>query len=112
MSKINIEVCLTNQKEKIINIKTQGIIADNKIKYIENNTINILDLEKETLRRSTKEYTLLLDFKNEKALYDYNTYKLPLEIKVINKEIKPNKITIKYKILETNDIYEYKINWR
>lgn len=106
MSKINIETSLKKNNIEDINIKTQGILQDGRIKYKEDKIMNILDIEKEQLERKTEEYKLLIDFKNEKLITEY----LELNLSIIEKEKEQNKIKIKYKIEE--DIFEYRIIWR
>lgn len=111
MSKINIETSI-KQNNKIEKTTTQAILQDNIIKYKENNIINILDIEKEKLKRKTNEYEITIDFKNKTIINKYNEYEIPLKIKIINKTIEQNKINIKYQIIDTKDIFEYEIIWR
>jgi len=112
MSKINIETILKQNKKTEINIKTTGILQDDKIKYKENNIINILDIKNETLKRKNKDYEIIIDFKNEKIINNYNNNELKLKIKVKTKKIEQNKINLEYIIIDTNDIFEYEIIWR
>ena len=106
MSKISIETSLKKNNIEDINLKTQGILQDGRIKYKEDKIMNILDIEKEQLERKTEEYKLLIDFKNEKLITEY----LELNLSIIEKQKEKNKIKIKYKIEE--DIFEYRIIWR
>lgn len=106
MSKISIETSLKKNNIEDINIKTQGILQDGRIKYKEDKIMNILDIEKEQLERKTEEYKLLIDFKNEKLITEY----LDINLSIIEKQKEQNKIKIKYKIEE--DIFEYEIIWR
>ena len=112
MSKINIETILKQNKKKEINIKITGILQDDKIKYKENNIINILDIKNETLKRKNKDYEIIIDFKNETIINNYNNHKIKLKIKEKIKKIEQNKINIEYIIIDTNDIFEYEIIWR
>ena len=112
MSKINIETILKQNKKTEINIKITGILQDDKIKYKENNIINILDIKSETLKRKNKDYEIIIDFKNETIINNYNNHELKLKIKVKTKKIEQNKINIEYIIIDTNDIFEYEIIWR
>jgi len=114
MSKINIETILKQNKKTEINIKTTGILQEDKIKYKENNIINILDIKNETLKRKNKDYEIIIDFKNETIINNYINHelKLKLKIKVKTKKIEQNKINIEYIIIDTNDIFEYEIIWR
>jgi hypothetical protein len=106
MSKISIETSLKKNNIEDINLKTQGILQDGRIKYKEDKIMNILDIEKEQLERKTEEYKLLIDFKNEKLITEF----LELNLSIIEKQKEQNKIKIKYKIEE--DIFEYRIIWR
>lgn len=106
MSKISIETSLKKNNIEDINLKTQGILQDGRIKYKEDKIMNILDIEKEQLERKTEEYKLLIDFKNKKLITEY----LELNLSIIEKQKEQNKIKIKYKIEE--DIFEYRIIWR
>lgn len=108
MSKINIEISLKKNNIKDINLKTQGILQDNRIKYKEDKVMNILDIKEETLKRKTDEYDLIIDFKNKMIKTEY----LNIKIRIINKQIEQNNFNIKYEIIDTKDIFEYKINWR
>ena len=112
MSKINIEIILKQNKKTELSIKTLGILQDDKIKYKENNIINILDIKNETLKRKNKDYEIIIDFKNEIITNNYNNNELKLKIKVKNKKIEQNKINIEYIIIDTEDIFEYEIIWR
>ena len=106
MSKINIETSLKKNNIDDINLKTQGILQDGRIKYKEDKVMNILDIEKEILERKTEEYKLSIDFKNKKLITEY----LELNLSIIEKQKEQNKIKMKYKIEE--DIFEYEIIWR
>ena len=112
MSKINIEIILKQNKKTELSIKTLGILQDDKIKYKENNIINVLDIKNETLKRKNKDYEIIIDFKNEIITNNYNNHELKLKIKVKNKKIEQNKINIEYIIIDTKDIFEYEIIWR
>ena len=111
MSKINIEVKLEENKKEKQNIKTMGILLNNKIKYKSDDAINILDIEELLLTRKTKEYKIILDFKNNNIKYKYNNSELILDIKTKIKR-EHQELIIEYKILDTNDNYKYRIIWR
>lgn len=111
MLKVKIEVKLEENKKEKQNIKTMGILLNNKIKYKSDDAINILNIDELTLKRKTKEYEIILDFKNNNIKYKYNNSELILDIKT--KIIKnQQELIIEYKILDTNDNYKYKIIWR
>lgn len=111
MSKVKIEIKLEENKEEKLNKKSNGILLNNKLKYICDNSVDIFDIEKLSLTRKTKEYEIILDFKNNNIKYKYNSNELILEIKskIIKKE---QEIIIEYTILDTNDKYKYRIIWR
>ena len=73
-----------------------------------NNVMNILDIKEEILKRKSDNYDLIIDFKNQIIKTEY----LDIKIRIIEKEIKQNKIKIKYKMIDAKDIFEYKIKWR
>ena len=106
MSKINIEISLKKNNIEELNLKTNGIIQDERIKYKEDKIINIFDIKEEKLERKTKEYNLIIDFKNEEIITEY----LELKINIIEKKKENNKIIIKYKM--EKDIFEYELIWR
>lgn len=108
MSKISIETILKKNNIEEINIKTQGILQEEQIKYKENKTINILDINKQILKRKTDDYNITIDFKNEII----NTENIKIKIRIIDKKIEQDKVKIKYELIDTKDIFEYKINWR
>lgn len=109
--KVKLEIKLEENNQETINKKTTGILLDNKIKYTCDNVIDILDIEELSLKRKTKEYEIILDFKNNKIKYKYNNSELILEIKteIIKKE---KEIQINYTIIETKNKYKYRIIWR
>ena len=111
MSRIKIKIELKNNNE-IIRHETEGIKTGNILKYISDKTIETFDIENLKLKRKTKEYTNIIDFKQQTSTITYNEFEMKLKIKTINKEIQEQQIIIKYEIIDTKGIYEYKIIWR
>ncbi len=108
MSKVSIETSLKKNNNEKLNIKTLGILQEEQIKYKESEIISIFDIKKETLKRESNDYDLTIDFKNEIIKTEY----LDIRIRIIDKQIEQNRINIKYEMIDTKDIFEYKINWR
>lgn len=108
MSKVSIETSLKKNNNEELNIKTLGILQEEQIKYKENEIISIFDINKETLKRKSNDYDLTIDFKNEIIKTEY----INIKIRIIDKQIEQNRIKIKYEMIDTKDIFEYKINWR
>ena len=112
MSKINIETSIKQNNKMQEHYTTNAIIENNKIKYIYNKIINILDINELTLKRKTEEYKLIIDFKNEKIKTESIGHQIDIDIKIVSEKKEQNRITIKYEIIDTKDIFEYKIIWR
>ena len=110
MSKVKIEIKLEENNQEKINKNTNGILLNNKLKYTCDNSVDILDMEELSLRRKTKEYEIILDFKNNNIKYKYNSNELILEIKTEKIKKTEQEILIEYKIEETK--YKYRIIWR
>ena len=111
MARVNLEIKLEENNKEKLNKKANGILLNNKLKYTLENSVNIFDIEEIILKRKTKEYEIVLDFKNNNIKYKYNNSELILEIKtkIIKKE---KEIIIEYIILETKNKYKYRIIWR
>jgi len=98
-------------------INENAIITKNKINYIKDNVKHtILFKEKELiLLRETNEFKNILTFsKNRSILSEYiikeNNISIDIEVKTIDLLYNDNEIYIKYKITDSNTIYEYKIS--
>ena len=101
MGKVNLLVkcCLINSKSEY-NIK--GIFNDNKIKFLLEDKIMLIDLSCNTLKRSDLEKELFFEF-NKKicTVYDKtNNNKMVLEIELIKSEIRKDYFFVKYKIID------------
>ena len=103
---------LTENEEELID--TKAIKKDNIINYIKDNTNHkiIIDNKKITLIRENKEFSHTIIFKNhsitksEYYLKD-SLYSLEFNIETTNFNINNNKISITYKVLESESIYNY-----
>lgn len=112
MSKIKIKIELIQNNKLIKQEEVEGIKTDNILKYISYKTIETFDIKNLKLNRKTKEYTNVIDFKQQKSKITYNNFEVELNLKTLNINQKENEIIIKYEITDTKDIYEYKIIWR
>ena len=114
MSKINIKTTIKQNGKIQEEIEAKGILQNNKITYLVNKEeykiITTVDIKKQIIKRITKEFDLIIDYKNGKIVTDYIECQLDLDIRIIEKQIEKNRIKIKYKIEE--DIFEYEIIWR
>lgn len=97
--------------------ETQAIINKNKINYILENTKYTIYIKenKIILIRENNEMKNILTFsKNRSILSEYiikeNNLSVYIEIETIDYIIEENLIYIKYKVIDSNCIYEYKIN--
>lgn len=93
---------ISNNKE-VINEEVECEYENNIIRYLEdNNTINIVDLNKDIYIRENEEFTFKIDFKNR--LFDYILKKeeLSIENAAIDAEISKDnsKIHLKYNLGE------------
>ena len=118
--KINIKgylKSLNNNEIKLI--ETKGVKKNNELSYY-HNKINhklIIDNDKILLTRENEEFKNILEFSKNKTIQsEYilkeNNYKVFINIKTLRLEKTTNTITIKYKIIDSNEIYEYKIEMR
>ena len=113
--KINIKGFLKNITENTQElIDTQSIKKDNKISYIIDNRKYILIIEnnKITLLRENNEFSHRMIFiENSTILSEYylkeSSYSLDFNIETTKLIIKDNKIDITYKIIESENIYNY-----
>lgn len=112
MSKIIVKACIKQNEKKQEEIETKGILQDNRITYLKDKVITIIDINNEKIKRITEEINLIIDLKNEKIITDYIECKLDIKIRIIDKQIEQNRIKVKYKIEDTKDIFEYEMIWR
>ena len=103
---------LTENNEDIIN--TTSIKKSNKLNYIIDNTKYqlIIDNNKVTLLRENNEFSHGITFiENKTTSSEFylkeQSYSIEFNIKTIKLLIEENKIDITYKILETENIYNY-----
>lgn len=113
--KINIKGYLKNITENTQElIDTQSIKKDNKISYIIDNTKYILIIEnnKVTLLRENNEFSNGIIFiENSTTTSEYylkeSSYSLEFNIETTKLIINKNKIDITYKVIESENIYNY-----
>ena len=119
MSKIKVNALLHNKKDdKFFNSDVTGIKSNNTIKYIDNDVVVVISLDKDniSLKRRSDEYYIDMHFK-ENTLTEgkYNIKALGFfNIKVFTSKliIQDNKIEIEYEIqIEDNskELFSYKI---
>lgn len=118
--KINIKGYIkTKKNNETIIINTKGIKKDNEISYIHDNINHKIIIKDDiiTLTRENNEFLSKLEFtkdidtKSTFLLKEKNA-KVIFNIKTIKIENNSNSITIVYKVLETDELYEYKIETR
>ena len=113
--KIKVKAKLTNlteNKEDLIN--TNGIKNSNIISYVNDNIKHkiILDNNKVTLLRENNEFSHGIIFEenntnNSEYYLKESKYSIEFNIQTIKLIIEKNKIDITYKILESENIYNY-----
>jgi hypothetical protein len=113
--KINVKVKLANlteNKEELIN--TNGIKNSNIISYVNDNIKHklILDNNKITLLRENNEFSHGILFEENKTnsseyYLKESKYSIEFNIETIKLILDNNKIDITYKILESENIYNY-----
>lgn len=119
MSKIKVNALLHNKKDdKFFNSDVTGIKSNNTIKYIDNDVVVVISLDKDniSLKRRSDEYDIDMHFK-ENTLTEgkYNIKALGFfNLKVFTSKliIQDNKIEIEYEIqIEDNskELFSYKI---
>ena len=103
---------LTEKKEDLIN--TNGIKNSNIISYVNDNIKHkiILDNNKVTLLRENDEFSHGIIFEenntnNSEYYLKESKYSIEFNIQTIKLIIEKNKIDITYKILESENIYNY-----
>lgn len=112
MSKINIKATIKQNGEIQEEIEAKALLEKNEITYLYNEIATILDIKNKKIRRITEEFELIIDFKNELIITEYEECSLDLSIKVIDKQTEQNRIYVKYEVIDSKDIFEYEIIWR
>jgi hypothetical protein len=113
--KIKVNGYLKNLTENTQNlINTNAIKKSNIITYIDNDTKHILMIEKSQIKlhRENIEFSHVMTFKKNKTISsEYymkeNNYLLEFNILTTNIIISENKIDITYKIIESENVYNY-----
>lgn len=114
MSKTRLKVSLTHNNKKIISDSYNGVLIDKIIKYKDEQTSNILDLEKNILKRINKDYQITLNFNEQKGIYNYQNMEIPIELKIIKTINTENRYYIKYELIMSNEnigTFIYNINY-
>ena len=103
-------------EDTLENISSNAIIAKDKITYINNDVKHIIHIKNNDLIliRETNEFKNILTFSlNQSILSEYIIKKedlcLEINIKTLELSITDKIIYIKYLILDSNTIYEYKL---
>lgn len=109
MAKIKLHVYLSQDDNILINTELFGVINDNVLEY-NDGVINIFNLDNLLLERRNDDYILTLDFFNLVSIYDSDSYSMVMNLEIIDKVIDDG-IFIKYKVLETGYVYDYRISW-
>lgn len=111
MGKINLSIkyCLINKKAEY-NIK--GINDKDKIKFLDNDNMMILDISNNSLKRITKDEEINFDFFNQVCeILDKNTYqKFNFKINIIEYKNQYPYFFVKYNIEEETFSLEIMIN--
>ena len=94
----------------VINDCFDGFLSDNCINY-NDGVNNILNLNTLVLERISDVYRIVFDFFNSTCCFVVDGLSINMIIDVIDKRICSNSIFLKYKIVDTGDIYEYGIEW-
>ena len=113
--KIKVKAKLTNLTEnKEVLINTNGIKNSNIISYVNDNIKHkiILDNNKVTLLRENNEFSHGIIFEenntnNSEYYLKESKYSIEFNIQTIKLIIEKNKIDITYKIIESENIYNY-----
>ena len=105
--KVNLLVksCLRNEKKEY-NIK--GIYSNKVIKFIEDDTLMVIDLNNNTLERSKDDYKIKLDFKNNLATISQDNININIDINVLNIKVLDDYFYVKYKL--EFDYFEFEIS--
>lgn len=109
MSKISVKSMLNNKTEnKFYSCETNAIIDNNKIKYLDDDVMVIIEINDDDIiiNRKSKEYDITLPFKKDSTLIGaYNVKELgtlDLKVKTNNIERDNNKLKIEYLMILDN----------
>lgn len=99
-----------------LEINTFGIKQKNVISFVDNNIKHKIILKNDliTLTRENSEFINIIKFAKEKQyISEYtlkeNNFTIDLNIKTIDLKISDNFLLIKYVVIESDEIFEYKI---
>lgn len=103
-------------KDTLENISSNAIITKDKITYINNNIKHVIHIKNNELIliRETNEFKNILTFSLKRSILSEYIIKkedlcLEINIKTLELSITDKIIYIKYLILDSNTIYEYKL---
>ena len=103
-------------EDTLENISSNAIITKDKITYINNNIKHVIHIKNNELRliRETNEFKNILTFSLKRSILSEYIIKkedlcLEINIKTLELSITDKIIYIKYLILDSNTIYEYKL---
>ncbi len=103
-------------EDTLENISSNAIIAKDKITYINNNIKHVIHIKNNELIliRETNEFKNILTFSLKRSILSEYIIKkedlcLEINIKTLELSITDKIIYIKYLILDSNTIYEYKL---
>lgn len=111
MSKVKLNIFLSQKDKSIIDSEMSGILDNHSIKYVYDGVINIFDFDGLSLKRVGNDYDLLIDFSNLNVCYYIDGNKFDINFSLIDNKISNNSFYFKYCILDTNDIFEYRISY-
>lgn len=104
-----------NTENDSLEFEEKGIKIKNKISYLNNNIKNTIKINDNgvILIRENDEFLNTFVFNNKKSTTNYllkeNNYSFDLDVITTHIDVSDNIINIKYKIVETNCEYEFKI---
>lgn len=110
MSNLLFDVKLIENNDIVICGKFNGFLNNNVINF-NDGVNNIFDLNKLVLERISDDYKIIFDFVNLTCEYTFNDMSVKMMVDVTYKKICSNSLFLKYKLIDTGNIYEYSVNW-
>ena len=114
--RVKVNGFLKNITDKdVLNIDVKGIKNKDKITYNMDNVKYVIKIDKDTviLIRENDEFLNTFVFSNKKSSSNYllkeNGYEMDIDVITENMEVDDNVISIKYRIVDTDCCYEFKI---
>ena len=103
-------VKLVENGNTVIEGSFSGNLDNNSIIY-NDGVNNIFDLNKLILERIGDNYKITFDFLNLICCSIVDGLSVNMMISVIDKNICPNSLFFRYKMVDTDNVYEYTIKW-